>query len=101
MRQSELDKRRTKIVCTRERATSPMPMIECLIRAGMNVAPLNLGYNTPSEHARYVHSIRNLSKGLHMDVAVLVDLPGPEYRTGKLKRRGILCGYSEFGGWRN
>lgn len=65
MRQSELDKRRTKIVCTTDRATSPMPMIECLIRAGMNVAPLNLGYSTPSEHARYVHSIRNLSKGLH------------------------------------
>jgi pyruvate kinase len=60
-------------------------MIERLIRAGMNVARFNLAHGTLDEHARYVQAIRNLSKGLHTNVAVLIDLPGPKYRTGKLK----------------
>jgi len=60
-------------------------MTERLIRAGMNVARLNLAHGTLDEHARYVQAIRNLSKSLHTNVAVLIDLPGPKYRTGKLK----------------
>jgi pyruvate kinase len=85
MSRSKLNRRRTKIVCTLGPATSSAAMIERLIRAGMNVARLNLAHGTPSEHARHVQAIRNLSKGLHIDVAVLIDLPGPKYRTGKLK----------------
>jgi len=85
MRRSRLYPRRTKIVCTIGPATSSTAMIERLIRAGMNVARLNLAHGTLDEHARYVQAIRNLSKGLHTNVAVLIDLPGPKYRTGKLK----------------
>jgi pyruvate kinase len=85
MSRSKLNKRRTKIVCTIGPATSSTTMIERLIRAGMNVARLNLAHGTLDEHARYVQAVRNLSKGLHTNVAVLIDLPGPKYRTGKLK----------------
>jgi len=85
MRRSRLYPRRTKIVCTIGPATSSTAMIEKLIKAGMNVARLNLAHGTPSEHARYVQAIRNLSKDLNTNVAVLIDLPGPKYRTGKLK----------------
>jgi pyruvate kinase len=80
-----LNRRRTKIVCTIGPATSSTAMIERLIKAGMNVARLNLAHGTPVEHARYIRTIRNLSQRLHMNVAVLIDLPGPKYRTGKLK----------------
>ncbi len=90
MSRSKLNKRRTKIVCTIGPATSSTAMIERLIRAGMNVARLNLAHGTPSEHAQYVQAIRNLSKSLHIDVAVLIDLPGPKYRTGKLKGGQVL-----------
>jgi pyruvate kinase len=85
MSRSKLNRRRTKIVCTIGPATSSTAMIKRLIRAGMNVARLNLAHDTPSEHARRVQAIRNLSKGLHTNVAILIDLPGPKYRTGKLK----------------
>jgi pyruvate kinase len=85
MSRSKLNRRRTKIVCTIGPATSSTAMIERLIRAGMNVARLNLAHGTLDEHARYVQAIRKLSKGLHTNVAVLIDLPGPKYRTGKLK----------------
>jgi pyruvate kinase len=66
-------------------------MIEKLIKAGMNVARLNLSHGTLTEHAGYVQAIRNLSRRLDTIVAVLIDLPGPKYRTGRLKgRRAIL-----------
>jgi pyruvate kinase len=78
-------RRRTRIVCTIGPATGTSTMIERLIRAGMNVARLNLAHGTQGEHARYVHTVRNLSERLHTTVAVLMDLPGPKYRTGRLK----------------
>jgi pyruvate kinase len=78
-------RRRTKIVCTIGPATGSATMIEKLIRAGMNVARLNLAHGTRDEHARHVHTVRNLSERLHTHVAVLMDLPGPKYRTGRLK----------------
>lgn len=85
MRRSRLYSRRTKIVCTIGPATGSVGMIEKLIKAGMNVARLNLSHGTLTEHAGYVHTIRNLSQRLDTVVAVLMDLPGPKYRTGKLK----------------
>jgi pyruvate kinase len=85
MKQSRLYGRRTKIVCTIGPATGSAKMIERLIRAGMNVARLNLAHGTPAEHAHYVETVRNLSQQLAINVAVLMDLPGPKYRTGKLK----------------
>jgi len=77
--------RRTKIVCTIGPATSSAGVIGQLMKAGMNVARLNLSHGTYREHARYIETIRKLSHRLEIPVAVLVDLPGPKYRTGKLK----------------
>jgi pyruvate kinase len=77
--------RRTKIVCTIGPATSSATVIEQLIKAGMNVARLNLSHGTYKEHARYIQTVRRLSHRLAIPVAILIDLPGPKYRTGKLK----------------
>jgi pyruvate kinase len=62
-----------------------MAMIERLIRAGMDVARLNLSHGTLSEHSRYIYAVRRLSQRLRTKVAILLDLPGPKYRIGKLK----------------
>jgi pyruvate kinase len=91
MRLSRLNGRRTKIVCTIGPATSSTSMIEKLIKAGMNVARLNLSHGKLTEHARFVQALRNLSRRLGVEIAVLIDLPGPKYRTGKLRGdRAIL-----------
>jgi pyruvate kinase len=84
MRKTRLYSRRTKIVCTIGPATSSTAMIEKLIRAGMNVARLNLSHGALSEHADFVQTLRNLSQRLGVEIAILIDLPGPKYRTGKL-----------------
>lgn len=82
---NKLSMRKTKIVCTLGPATSTPAMIERLIRAGMNVARLNLSHGTHEEHAGFVKTVRDLSGRLSIPVSVLIDLPGPKYRTGPLK----------------
>ncbi len=85
MKQSGYFKRRTKIVCTIGPATGTASVIERLIRSGMNVARLNLSHGTQDVHARYIQSVRRISQRLRIPVAILMDLPGPKYRIGRLK----------------
>ena len=77
--------RRTKIVVTIGPSTGSSTRIEQLIKAGMNVARLNLSHGTYREHARHIQNVRRLSSRLGIPVALLLDLPGPKYRTGKVK----------------
>lgn len=51
----------------------------------MNLARLNLSHGTYREHAHHIQNVRKLSSRLGIPVAVLIDLPGPKYRTGKVK----------------
>lgn len=77
--------RRTKIVCTLGPATATADAIERLIRAGMNVARLNLSHGERDEHAQRLCDVRRLSRQLGITVATMIDLPGPKYRIGKLR----------------
>jgi len=85
MKRSGLYRRRTKIICTIGPATGSAAVIEQLTRAGMNIARLNLSHGTHREHARYIQTIRKISQRLGIKVSILMDLPGPKYRTGKMK----------------
>ncbi|MFC1870278.1 pyruvate kinase, partial [Chloroflexota bacterium] len=85
MRYIKSSGRRTKIVCTIGPASGRAALIERLIKAGMNVARLNLSHGTYGEHSRYIETIRKSARLLGIPVAILMDLPGPKYRTGKLK----------------
>jgi pyruvate kinase len=76
---------RTKIVCTIGPATGSENTLRQLMRAGMDVARLNLSHGTFAEHARYIDCIRKISLRTGLRVAILIDLPGPKYRIGKLK----------------
>ena len=78
-------KRRTKIVCTIGPASGSAAVTEQLIRAGMNVARFNLSHGTYAEHTRRIRAVRELSYDLEIPVATIIDLPGPKYRTGKVK----------------
>jgi len=82
--------RRTKIICTIGPATASPGMVQRLIRAGMDVARLNLSHGTLDEHAGFIETIRNVSRRLSIDVAILIDLPGPKYRIGRLKGGQVL-----------
>jgi pyruvate kinase len=77
--------RHTKLVCTIGPATSSPAVIKSLIKAGMNIARLNLSHGSITQHSRYIRTIRELSHLTGIEVAILIDLPGPKYRTGKLR----------------
>ncbi|HSF34052.1 MAG TPA: pyruvate kinase [Candidatus Tectomicrobia bacterium] len=90
MRQRQLFARRTKIVCTIGPASSSASLIERLIRVGMNVARLNLSHGTRRDHAHIVARVRRVGRRLGVPVAVLMDLPGPKYRTGPLQGGSVI-----------
>ncbi len=72
-------------MCTIGPATGSATMTERLLKAGMNIARLNLSHGTHSTHSHYINTVRKVSQRLGIKVAILIDLPGPKYRTGKLK----------------
>ena len=85
MKYSGFFDRRTKIICTLGPATDSHAVMEQLIKAGMNVARFNLSHGTYKEHIERIRTLKKLTKDPATPVAVLLDLPGPKYRTGKLK----------------
>jgi pyruvate kinase len=78
------EKNKTKIVCTIGPATSSQVMLRRLAHAGMNVARLNLSHGTLDEHAARIRLIRSVSKELKITLGILLDLPGPKIRVGKI-----------------
>jgi len=55
----------------------------------MNVARLNFSYGSHQEHAETIKAIRDVSDKLDIQVAVLLDLPGPKLRTGRLEKNEV------------
>ena len=75
---------KTKIVCTLGPSTESEDTIESLIESGMSVARLNLSHGTLDTHAAAVERVRNVSERLGVPVGIMMDVPGPKYRTGPL-----------------
>ena len=50
--------RRTKIVCTLGPATDSYATIKKLIKAGMNVARLNMSHGSHEEHAKRIELVK-------------------------------------------
>ncbi|MEA5053108.1 MAG: pyruvate kinase, partial [Propionicimonas sp.] len=72
--------RRAKIVCTIGPATdSPEKIVE-LVRAGMNVARLNMSHGDHLEQTRRLGWIRDAARAAGRPVGVLADLQGPKIR---------------------
>ena len=90
MKQTGYFTRRTKIVCTIGPATGTASAIERLIKSGMDVARFNLSHGTHDIHAQYILTLRRISQRLGIQVAILMDLPGPKYRTGILKDSQVI-----------
>jgi pyruvate kinase len=67
-----------------------------LIQAGMNVARLNFSHGDYEEHGRRIRNIRQASRELGMNVAILLDTKGPEIRIGKLKEEPIELVEGEY-----
>jgi pyruvate kinase len=76
--------RRTKIICTLGPASESPTKLAQLVKAGMDIARLNLSHSTLEEHAQRIKDVKNISQKAGRPTAILMDLPGPKYRIGRL-----------------
>ena len=77
--------RRAKIVCTLGPATSSAENLRELVRAGMDVARLNLSHGDHADHERVYADVRKASDATGRAVGILVDLQGPKIRTARFE----------------
>ncbi len=77
--------RRAKIVCTLGPAVESAEKVSELIRAGMNVARLNLSHGGYQEHQTRLDLVRAEASRVKQPVAIMVDLQGPKIRLGRFE----------------
>jgi pyruvate kinase len=75
--------RRAKIVCTLGPASSAPAEIVSLVRAGLDVARLNMSHGTHAQHRQTYDAVRAAGDETGRGVGVLVDLQGPKIRLGR------------------
>jgi pyruvate kinase len=80
----QLRAHKTKITATVGPASASLAVMEKLIRAGMDVARLNLSHGTFDDHRRNIENLRAAARAAGRDVAILADLPGPKIRLGAI-----------------
>jgi pyruvate kinase len=77
--------RHTKIICTIGPASDTTQIIKKMASAGMNIARLNFSHGDHDSHLMAVRRIKSLNQKLNHAISTLVDLQGPEIRTGELE----------------
>ena len=78
--------RKAKIVATLGPSSSSVEIIKQLILSGMNIARLNMSHGDYENHRRIVKNLREASKMVGQEVAILQDLQGPKIRVASLKQ---------------
>jgi len=76
--------RRTKIIVTLGPATESEEMLEKLFRAGAGIVRLNMAHAKHDWTRLVIRRIRAVSARIGRDVAIMMDIKGPEIRTGDL-----------------
>ena len=76
--------KRAKIVATFGPSLSSYEQTTDAIKAGVNIARLNLSHGSHEIHEKVYANIRRASDALRVPVGILVDLQGPKIRLGKI-----------------
>lgn len=77
--------RQTKIVFTLGPATQSEEMLEKLIRGGADVARLNMAHANHEWTRMVIRRIRDVSQRVGREIAIMMDIKGPEIRTGDVE----------------
>lgn len=81
--------KKTKIVCSIGPASNEPDVMEKMVRAGMNVARINFSHATIEEREKACASVREVRKRTGMNIAILWDTKGPEFRCGIMENDSI------------
>ena len=85
----KLPRHKTKIVCTIGPASRSEAVLKKLIQSGMSVARLNFSHGNLEDHREDIRRIRSVARQLDRVVAIMIDLPGPKIRIGKLNKEPL------------
>ena len=77
--------KKTKIVATIGPACRSKEVLTNMIKAGMNVARINLSHQKNNDRLELIEMIRSLGKELNTNVAIMYDTCGPEIRSGEFE----------------
>jgi pyruvate kinase len=77
--------RRTKIIATLGPATDDPQVLHDMVRAGLDVARLNLSHDRHDRHRTRAQLIREAADAVGRDVGLLIDLQGPKIRIGRFR----------------
>src|SRR5690606_19763540 len=76
------DYRRTKIIFTIGPATESEAMIDRLIAHGVDICRINMAHASPDWTRAVIRKIRMASKEAGREIGIMMDVKGPEVRTG-------------------
>ncbi len=76
--------RNAKIVCTIGPASASPRVLEELVEAGMSVARINASHGGPDELIELLEEVNTVDERTPGPLATILDLQGPEIRTGEL-----------------
>ncbi|HTY86090.1 MAG TPA: pyruvate kinase [Candidatus Acidoferrum sp.] len=82
--ENPLPAHKTKIVATIGPASNSQPVLEQMIRAGLNVARLNFSHGEFASHRQNILNLRAAARAVGRPVAIMADLSGPKMRIGNL-----------------
>lgn len=77
------EKRRTRIVATLGPSCATPRMIQKLVKAGMEVARLNMSHGDAAFHRTMVTQVRDAARRAGKPIGIMADLQGPRVRLGK------------------
>lgn len=77
--------RRVRIMVTQPtEAAYNYPLVEQMVRDGMNCARVNCAHDDPSVWKRIIDNVRKAAQANGRNVKIAMDLAGPKIRTGKI-----------------
>ncbi|RMF70872.1 MAG: pyruvate kinase, partial [Acidobacteria bacterium] len=83
-------RRATRIVATLGPASESRERIESLVRAGIDVARLNMSHGSQPWHARLARRVRRAARAAGRPVGLMADLQGPKVRLGSFPGPVVL-----------
>jgi len=81
--------KKTKIICSIGPSSYDFNVMEKMVLNGMDVARINFSHATMEEREKVVSSVKEVRKRTGMNVAILYDTKGPEFRCGMMEDDAI------------
>jgi len=77
--------KKTKIICTMGPATDNPAVLKKMIKAGMDIARINMSHGTHEDQAARIAMIKEIREELGEPITILLDTKGPEVRVKTFK----------------